>query len=491
MSIKISRLMSTQHPDNITTPFFAHKPLMGGEDEIKEAFYSFSHLGIDEQLWDAEGKEVDNFVVKKLFTRYPHYFEKNILGKDKFLTLRVPNPEVEKNEGKILLESLDSIPRNFDVSKVFYDQEIPPIFEVTVPMCSSEKNLIRIHEYYKRFIIKMQEKQIYKGDITLADWLGKLEPKDIRVTPLFETKDAIINADKYVEKYMEFERIRQLQRVWFARSDPAMNYGSTSAVLIGKIGLLKLYNLQERMSVDILPIIGCGSAPFRGNFKPTNVKEMIYEYPSMQTFTVQSAFKYDFSPKEVIEGVEKIRNTKRRAPLPIDIPFASKLINKMEKDYQDSIRLLVNNINLVNPYIPARRKRKLHVGLFGYARESGGIKLPRAIKFCASLYSLGLPPEILGLSAISEQELDKMREFYRTVDEDMADSLQYFNEDNLRHFPLEIRKRAQKVCSLFDFNVDPEHKRITSQIMAGIKNQDVAAVEEGVLEAGKIRKFLG
>jgi len=39
------------------------------EDEIQEAYYAFSHLGCDEQMWDCEGKEVDNYLVKKLLTK--------------------------------------------------------------------------------------------------------------------------------------------------------------------------------------------------------------------------------------------------------------------------------------------------------------------------------------------------------------------------------------------------------------------------------------
>jgi len=62
---KITRCMSTQHPDNVPL-FFAQNTELGGEDEIQEAYYAFSHLGCDEQMWDREGKEVDNFVVKKL-----------------------------------------------------------------------------------------------------------------------------------------------------------------------------------------------------------------------------------------------------------------------------------------------------------------------------------------------------------------------------------------------------------------------------------------
>lgn len=66
--------MSTQHPDNVAVPFFAPNAVMSGEDEICEAFYAYSHLGCDEQMWDAEGKEVDEFVVEKLLAGYGDFF---------------------------------------------------------------------------------------------------------------------------------------------------------------------------------------------------------------------------------------------------------------------------------------------------------------------------------------------------------------------------------------------------------------------------------
>lgn len=116
--------MSSQHPDNVRTPFFASQNIIGGEDEIKEAYYVFSHLGCDEQMWDMEGKEVDNFVVVKLFSNYDYFFKENKLGEDVFLTLRVPNPSIEKAEGKILVEALGSIPRSFDASKIFYGADL-------------------------------------------------------------------------------------------------------------------------------------------------------------------------------------------------------------------------------------------------------------------------------------------------------------------------------------------------------------------------------
>ena len=68
-------------------------------------------------MWDSEGKDVDNQVVEKLFSTYHDFFSKNKLGKDFFITYRVPNPSVQKEQGKILLETLHSIPRAFDVAK--------------------------------------------------------------------------------------------------------------------------------------------------------------------------------------------------------------------------------------------------------------------------------------------------------------------------------------------------------------------------------------
>ena len=93
----VPRTMSTQHPDNVTTPFFATGALLTPDDEVREAYYAFSHLGCDEQMWDFEGKEVDEHVVEKLLTTYDDYFATRRLGEDVFLTPpaigEAPTPE--------------------------------------------------------------------------------------------------------------------------------------------------------------------------------------------------------------------------------------------------------------------------------------------------------------------------------------------------------------------------------------------------------------
>jgi len=177
--------MSTQHPDNVNSPFFAEDTELGGEDEVQEAYYAFSHLGCDEQMWDCEGKEVDTFVVKKLLTKHESFFKERVLGRDLFLTLRVPNPTVEKAEAKILLETLESIPRSFDAAKLFYGDDTPPIFEVILPMTASPKCLDRVYRYYSDFVVGKKNKPFKEGDITIAEWIGDFKPE--RMDPvLFE-----------------------------------------------------------------------------------------------------------------------------------------------------------------------------------------------------------------------------------------------------------------------------------------------------------------
>ncbi|GAG72586.1 unnamed protein product, partial [marine sediment metagenome] len=44
-----------------------------------------------------------------------------------------------------------------------------------------------------------------------------------------------------------------------------------------------------------------------------------------------------------------------------------------------------------------------------------------------ALYSVGLPPEILGLNALNKDDLQFIREVYVNFEEDLRDSLRYFN----------------------------------------------------------------
>lgn len=485
--MKIPRCMSTQHPDNVTPPFFAEDPQLSGEDEIEEAYYVFSHLGCDEQMWDCEGKEVDDYVVKKLLTKYDTFFREKVLGRDLFITLRVPNPTVEKDEAKTLLETLESIPRSFDTARAFYREEMAPIFEVILPMTTSHRCLDRIYRYYMDFVVGKQDRPFKKGDITIAEWIGEFKPERINVIPLFEGMEYILEAHTITRRYLE-DKDLPYQRVFLARSDPALNYGLVSAVLLNKIALARLWRLSRGVGVAIHPIIGVGSAPFRGNLKPSTVDRVVREYPSVQTFTIQSAFKYDNPPDEVREAIRKLSHHTPSPPHEVDEEGLLDLIRRYSEGYQRQVVALAPYINRVASHVPSRRKRKLHIGLFGYWRRLKGIPLPRAITFTAALYSMGIPPEVLGIDTLKREDMELLKVSYLNFKEDLRDALRYLNPDT-DLLPRSIIDKLEELS--IDFEIDREHKEITDHVMDLLRSDEKKELDNYILRAANIRRFLG
>ena len=119
------------------------------------------------------------------------------------------------------------------------------------------------------------------------------------------------------------------------------------------------------------------------------------------------------------------------------------------------------------------------------------MKLPRAIAFCAALYSYGLPPEILGLDALTENDVDYINHIYANFYNDLKDTLQYLNKDNLSIFPNEIRKAVDKILSITDYEENKDHKKITSIIVDDFKKKSANLISENIVRAGFVRGFLG
>lgn len=479
--------MSTQHPDNVNSPFFTESAEIGGEDEITEAYYAFSHLRCDEQMWDVEGKEIDTYVVKKLITKYQSFFNQHRIGKDVFITLRVPNPTVEKAEAKILLETLESIPRSFDAANLIYNDDIPPIFEVILPMTTSARCVDRVYRYYRDFVVGKQTRCFKEGDITIAEWIGKFSPKDINVIPLIEDKEHMLASDLILKEYLR-EKDVSYHRIFLARSDPAMNYGLISAVLINKIALQRLSNLSKELGIELFPIVGVGSAPFRGNLRPQTTKRVSNEYPYTQTFTIQSAFKFDNDPQEVIKAIKDLRERTRSRARLVDEEKCLDIINRYTEEYTKELIELAPIITQISRYIPSRRKRKLHIGLFGYSRNVSGISLPRAITYTAALYSIGIPPEVLGLTALDEKDVDFIKDVYVNFEEDLKDALEFYDP----HTPFLGDEIKAKIKSLFpDHKHSEKHQQIISKVIDLVKKNKNGDLPQLIVLAANERKFLG
>ncbi|MBW9140753.1 MAG: phosphoenolpyruvate carboxylase, partial [Candidatus Aramenus sp.] len=266
LSRKIPRTMSTQHPDNAKVPEWSRSEVIEGDDEVIEAYYAYMTLGIHEVMWDAEGKDVDTHVVRKLLSNYPEFFKEKVLGQDVFLTYRLPNPRIEGAERKVFAETMEGIPIAYDLAEKFYGRSVTPVFEVILPFTTDYKEIVAVAKYYENVVAGKEDVKLV-DDISVRDFVGEINPKKVEVIPLIEDKDSLLKVREIVTGYVKAIKPAYM-RVFIARSDPAMNYGMLSAVLLAKFALSELYKIKDELNLPIFPIIGVGSLPFRGHFSP-------------------------------------------------------------------------------------------------------------------------------------------------------------------------------------------------------------------------------
>jgi phosphoenolpyruvate carboxylase len=356
-------------------------------------------------------------------------------------------------------------------------------------MTTAARELERVRQYYGRFVAGSASARILPDDDTLERVFGRFSPDEIHVIPLLEDRPRLESADTVVRDYLSETR-GTAQRVFIARSDPALNYGMTSAVLLALIALDRLHRLEREVGIPIYPILGAGGAPFRGNLRPPTVRRVLATYPSVQTFTIQSAFKYDYPMDDVKSAVEALRTAPRRDATPLaDDPHAQAIVEKSTNAYRASVSRVAPLVTSIARHIPRRRMRKLHVGLFGYSRSSGGISLPRAIPFCATLYSIGLPPEILGIASLDGDDWQWLRDHVPGFEDDLRDAAVFLDPESANDLPEPVRADIHAAARLVD-DVDREHQHVTRSMRRSLDGSP-EAMSELIVRAAARRHFLG
>ena len=97
----------------------------------------------------------------------------------------------------------------------------------SVPMVRSAKDVLRVRRFYEEYIIAEQDRKLGDDDITIREWLGEFGPKEIRVTPLVEDKESILSSHEIARELIRADGGKhKSMRFWYARSDPALNYGN-------------------------------------------------------------------------------------------------------------------------------------------------------------------------------------------------------------------------------------------------------------------------
>lgn len=498
--------MFSQHPDHASVPFWHHQALIETFDEIKECFLAFNDLGGDEVMWDWEGKLVDEAVIERLFGKYTQFFKDSPIGKDVFLTFRVPNPRVEPGyrlgrafmviiSGQFLAESA-GFPNT-------------PLFEVILPMTESAKEMIGVQRNFTRL-----SKAIHRSFGSNGLAMDKLE-----IIPIFESVETILNSGKIIKKYARtFERQFKTKlpylRPFCARSDPALNSGIVPTTLAIKWALSEYAKFSKETGIPTHPVIAPGALPFRGGLTPKTAMEFMQEFAGVQTLVIQSAFRYDYPLEEVKASIGKIQKSikgYKTKLLPEDIiKEIRKIIPHFEKPYRESVEKFAPLIQKVAAFIPQRRERVQHIGLFGYSRQVGQTKLPRAIGFTAGCYSLGIPPELIGTgrgikkiknhpSASLRTRRSKIKiveELYLELKSALLTAGRYLSKDSLKKLNIpEIEEDVEAIEEYLGEKLGPknerdfEHEKLVKKIIFKLgKGQNP---QKEIEKAAIIRQSLG
>ena len=434
MTRKIPATMVSQHPDNASRPYWHSEEFITTQYETHECFLSFSELGVSEYKWDWEGKLVEESVIERLFGEHFEYFSKFPLGKEKFLTFRLPNPKVETEFriGRAFMGILGAASLAMKIGA-----HSPPLFEVILPMTETAEEMIAIQSAFKEMTTLKHSLYNFNKDAL----------KHIELIPLFEQVDVMISSDKILEKYLrlhkkEFGFTPSYIRPYLARSDPALNSGLIPTILAIKIALSHYLEFEKKTGVKLYPIIGSASLCFRGGLTPDTVEQFCTEYRGIRTALLQSAFRYDYKKEKVLEAIAKLEKILPKGKA-ISVPKSEEkqlleLIPVFENFYRHVVEKVAPLINKVAEELPKRRERVQHIGLFGYSRSLGTVKLPRAIGFTGAMYSLGIPPEIVGTGrglkyAIEKGKIKLIEKYYINLKSELKRAGRYLYKTGLRN----------------------------------------------------------
>ena len=504
MNRKIPATMVSQHPDHAGKPYWHTEEFISTRREAKECFLSYSELGVSEYKWDWEGKFVDESVLERLLGNHFEYFKENPLGKEKFLTFRLPNPnsETEFRLGRAFMGILNAAGLAKQV-----DLHSPPIFEVILPMTETAEEMIEIEEAFDE-LTKLKHRLFKMDNVAL---------NHIEVIPLFEQVSTIINSDNILRKYLDLHKVKfgklpPYVRPYMARSDPALNSGIVPTVIAIKIALSRYAKLEKELGIKMYPIIGSASLPFRGGLTPDHPELFINEYRGVRTALLQSAFRYDYPKEVVIEAIKKLEKE-----LPQNSP--DKISNEDEKEltgftevfekyYRESIEGIASIVNDVAKLLPRRRERVQHIGLFGYSRGVGKVRLPRAIGFTGALYSIGVPPELIGtgrglreIGLLQKDHLKLLEKYYLNLRHDLIRAGHYLNKNVLNDLAKQspawegIKQDVEEIEEYLNVELGPEtyeqkqHQIISEEIYRRVHTKEDASIL--IKEAALLRKSLG
>jgi len=493
----IPTLMATQHPDSA-------KKYVSVQKEVDEALDAFTDgrdagLSYDEYKVDYEGKLTPYHQPAQIVSKV--LSQGIIPGKDVFVTPRMPSAK-EESVFRQLMTMMAAIEADYNVQDKI---DSPAIVEIVNPMTQDANELIEVRKRLNHLIVLANE-----------SLKSKLKPDDMRIIPLFEHFSTLTGADKVIGRYVsEVKGLRHI-RVFLGRSDPALFSGFVSAAIAVKIAISKLYALSDETGVSVYPILGVGSIPFRGHLTPENVENVVREYGGCRTVTVQSALRYDY-PKHKVK--QTIRYLKSQLPNSPPVKFTHKQVEHLveiartfSEAYEEFLSQTIEVVAKISEAIPNQRDRLVTSMGLGYGRTTAsilGTTVPRVIKATASFYSVGIPPELLGLGSalerLSPQQLEMLNQVYPSLVEDAKKAARYSDLRVARRLighrtsaaVAKDLEKARRILAI-DIETDEEYDALLTSLEphlgAFLKNPSPRAAKDArklICQMGSLRGALG
>ncbi|NYT19265.1 MAG: phosphoenolpyruvate carboxylase, partial [Methanosarcinales archaeon] len=206
--------------------------------------------------------------------------------------------------------------------------------------------------------------------------------------------------------------------------------------------------------------------------------------------------------------------------------------------YNQIIQHIATTVSQISNLMPQQRDRLMHGSSTGYSRElpeisgitslcrkdiaedleksipSRMLSFPRAIKFTGALYSIGLPPEVIGLGnalediqkTIGEDAFENLiRKDYPSMVSDLNFVFGYLDLNSANRFlPVAAQKSLQNDINILKdiFNIteccEPSYKKLLEIIQPELIRTDETTdenvshiIESTLLQMAKIRRTLG
>jgi len=452
---KIPTTMATQHPDSATT----YVPVQKEPEEALEDLKPINQggFGIDEYMIDFEGKMTPYVQTSDIMLRLVS--EGLALGVDVFVTPRIPSVSQET-----VFRQLMALMSIMEAYYRIHDRTAEPhTMEVIHPMSESSRELLETRQRVLDVI-----------DLTNKEFDIAVEQNQIRLIPLIEAVPQLITVSDMVGAYVAGCRQLGLEddvlRVMLGRSDAALDYGHIASALAVKLAIADCYACSETLGMTIAPILGVGTLPFRGHATPSNADRLLTEFSGSRTVTIQSSLRYDYGKHDAISFIKKMKQGLQKSrPKPLSAEKRQEillLIGMCTKHYLKTFYQVIGPIKTITDLFPNQRDRLARKGPVGYSRDvpkpaelAGCVEdktlsrelrrlqvkkalpdLPRAIKFTGALYSIGLPPEIIGTGR-GMHEADKrglldalLKEHYASVSADLGFCTQFIRLDMAKKF---------------------------------------------------------